>query len=153
MSEISFDITMEGDREGYVTFECPFCGSSFGLRADEVKNDEGTLDKIYCPYCGLNSDSDEFLPQEVIEQAEKIVHNYAVEQFNQAFGKMAKSMNGHHGIIKMTYKPLKKKELSELYSHEGTEEAFECKSCKHHVKVLYVTGNTLVYCPNCGVNT
>ena len=67
MSEISFDITMEGDREGYVTFECPFCGSSFGLRADEVKNDEGTLDKIYCPYCGLNSDSDEFLPQEVIE--------------------------------------------------------------------------------------
>ena len=92
MSEISFDITMEGDREGYVTFECPFCGSSFGLRADEVKNDEGTLDKIYCPYCGLNSDSDEFLPQEVIEQAEKIVHNYAVEQFNQAFGKMAKSM-------------------------------------------------------------
>ena len=56
MSEISFDITMEGDREGYVTFECPFCGSSFGLRADEVKNDEGTLDKIYCPYCGLNSD-------------------------------------------------------------------------------------------------
>ena len=105
------------------------------------------------PYCGLNSDSDEFLPQEVIEQAEKIVHNYAVEQFNQAFGKMAKSMNGHHGIIKMTYKPLKKKELSELYSHEGTEEAFECKSCKHHVKVLYVTGNTLVYCPYCGVNT
>ena len=36
MSEISFDITMKGDREGYVTFECPFCGSSFGLRADEI---------------------------------------------------------------------------------------------------------------------
>lgn len=49
MSEISFDITMKGDREGYVTFECPFCGSSFGLRADEVKNDEGTIGQNLLP--------------------------------------------------------------------------------------------------------
>ena len=92
MSEISFDITMKGDREGYVTFECPFCGSSFGLRADEVKNDEGTLDKIYCPYCGLNSVFNAFLPQEVMKQAQEFAYNYAVEQLNQAFGKMAKSV-------------------------------------------------------------
>ena len=153
MSEISFDITMKGDREGYVTFECPFCGSSFGLRADEVKNDEGTLDKIYCPYCGLNSVFNAFLPQEVMKQEQEFAYNYAVEQLNQAFGKMAKSVNRRHGIVKMTYKPLKKKEVSELHSHEGMEEIFECKNCNHHVKVLYATGETLVYCPYCGVNT
>lgn len=153
MSEISFDITMKGDREGYVTFECPFCGSSFGLRADEVKNDEGTLDKIYCPYCGLNSVFNAFLPQEVMKQAQEFAYNYAVEQLNQAFGKMAKSVNRRHGMVKMTYKPLKKKEVSELHSHEGMEDFFECKNCNHHVKVLYATGETLVYCPYCGVNT
>lgn len=153
MSETSFEIAMEGDRDGYVTFECPFCGSSFGLRADEVKNEDGYMDKIYCPYCGLNNDFDSFLPNEIIEQAKEIAYNWMIEQLNQTFEKMTKDINTHQGIVKMRYKPLKKNEISEIHSHEGVEEAFECENCNHHVKVLYVTGSSLVYCPYCGVNT
>ena len=155
MPESSYEIVMEGNRDGYVTFECPFCGSSFGLRADEVKNEDGYgyIDRVYCPYCGLNSDFNSFLPNEVIEQAKEIAYNWMIEQLNQTFGKMVKDTNAHRRIVKMRYKPLKKHEISELHCHEGVEEAFECKSCNHHVKVLYSTGSSLVYCPYCGVNT
>lgn len=69
-----------------------------------------------------------FLPQEVMKQAQEFAYNYAVEQLNQAFGKMAKSVNRRHGIVKMTYKPLKKKEVSELHSHEGMEEILNVKT-------------------------
>ena len=38
------EITIQGDDEGYITFECPFCKSEFKLRADECQNDETPYD-------------------------------------------------------------------------------------------------------------
>jgi hypothetical protein len=31
----NFTITIQGDSEGYVTFECPYCDSEFKLQAGE----------------------------------------------------------------------------------------------------------------------
>ena len=54
MSTENFTITIQGDSEGYVTFECPYCNSEFKLQAGEYQNDEGNLLKnCFCPYCGL----------------------------------------------------------------------------------------------------
>lgn len=67
------------------------------------------MDKIYCPYCGLNNDFDSFLPNEIIEQAKEIAYNWMIEQLNQTFGKMTKDINTHQGIVKMRYKTIEEK--------------------------------------------
>ena len=35
---MEFSIKIQGDSEGYVTFECPFCGSEFKLQAGEYQD-------------------------------------------------------------------------------------------------------------------
>ena len=40
MSTENFTISIQGDSEGYVTFECPYCNSEFKLQAGEYQNDD-----------------------------------------------------------------------------------------------------------------
>ena len=49
----NFTITIQGDSEGYVTFECPYCDSEFKLQAGEYQNDDEPFEELFCPYCGL----------------------------------------------------------------------------------------------------
>jgi predicted RNA-binding Zn-ribbon protein involved in translation (DUF1610 family) len=149
---VEFSFTIQGDSEGYVTFLCPFCGSEFKLRADEYQNDDKPFEDLFCPYCGLTKSKDNFYSKEVIEKAETIAYNYMVEQLNDAFGKMKKSFNKPHSIIKMNFKPLKKVNVKELKDKDTIETAFECGCCNRHVKVLYCAGASKVFCPYCGVD-
>lgn len=148
--EISF--TIQGDSEGYVTFECPFCGSEFKLQAGEYQSDDEPFEDLFCPYCGLTKEKNAFLSSEVIEKARALAYNYAMEELNKAFGKMAKSINRSKGLIKMTYKPLKKVATKELKDKDTAETEFECSCCNRRMKVLYCAGASKVFCPYCGVD-
>ena len=64
-TEISF--TIQGDSEGYVTFECPYCGSEFKLQAGEFQNEDEPLEELFCPYCGLTKDKNSFLSKPICE--------------------------------------------------------------------------------------
>ena len=68
------------------------------------------FEELFCPYCGLAKEKNEFLSAEVIEQAQAIAYNYMVEELNKTFKKMQRSLNRSKGLIKikMDYKPLKK---------------------------------------------
>lgn len=74
------------------------------------------------------------------------------EQLNKLFGDMARDTNRQHGIVKMSYTPLKKVGISELRNNDGAEVPFECECCNRHVKALYNAGESMIYCPYCGVN-
>lgn len=148
--EISF--TIQGDSEGYVTFECPFCGSEFKLRADEYQDDDKPFEDLFCPYCGLAKSKDNFYTKEVIEKAEAIAYNYMVEQLNNAFNQMKKSLNKPYSIIKMDFKPLNKVNVKELKDKDTIETVFQCECFNSHVKVLYCAGASKVFCPYCGVD-
>ena len=148
--EISF--TIQGDSEGYVTFECPFCGSEFKLQAGEYQSDDEPFEDLFCPYCGLTKEKNAFLSSEVIKKARALAYNYAMEELNKAFGKMAKSINKSKGLIKMTYKPLKKVATKELKDKDTAETEFECSCCNRRMKVLYCAGASKVFCPYCGVD-
>ena len=65
---------------------------------------------------------------------------------------MAKSINRKKGIIKMTYKPLKKVNVRELKEKDTQEVEFQCTICNHHTKVLYYAGASKIFCPYCGVD-
>ena len=145
--------TIQGDSEGYITFECPFCGSEFKLQAGEIQDDEFPITDLCCPYCGLSSDYQSFYSAEVIEKARALAENYMIEQLNKSFKKMSKSVNkSGKGIIKMTYKPLKKVNVKELIGKDTAEVEFACNHCEHHFKALYCVGAAKVYCPFCGVD-
>lgn len=145
-------ITIQGDSEGYVTFECPFCGSEFKLQAGEYQDEDIPFQDMFCPYCGLTDKKDSFLSHDIIEQMESLAYNYMVEELNKTFGKIAKSLNKRNSIIKMDFKPLKKVTVRELAEKDTAEVEFECKQCNHHVKVLYCAGASKIFCPYCGVD-
>ncbi len=107
------------------------------------------MNEIYCPYCGLNSNRDNFYTREVLEQVKQIAINYMYEQLNKSFGDMKKSINKSK-CIKMEYKPIKKINIEGIKTDDTVEEIFECKRCNTHVKVLYCVGFSKVYCPYCG---
>lgn len=153
MSDVTFSFTIQGDSEGYVTLECPFCGSEFKVQAGEFQSDDNPVIELFCPYCGLTSGGSNFYSKETMEKAQSLVMNYAIEQLNKSFGDISRSINsGGKSIIKMTFKPLKKVNVKELKERDTTEEIFACTCCENHVKVLYCAGASKVFCPYCGVD-
>lgn len=152
MSTEDFTIIIQGDSEGYVTFECPYCGSEFKLQAGECQNDDEPFEELFCPYCGLSKEKNQFLSSDVIEQAQTIAYNQIVEELNKSFRKMQRSVNRSKGFIKMDYKPLKKVATKELKDRDTTETEFICTCCDRRVKVLYCAGAAKIFCPYCGVD-
>lgn len=152
MSDTTISFTIQGDNEGYVTFECPYCGSEFKLQAGEFQDDENPFNELYCPYCGLSKAPNEFYSSEVMEKAEALATNYMIEQLNKTFGSMQRSLNNSKSFIKMTYKPLQKLNVKELKDKDTTETEFECTCCQRHVKALYCAGSSKIFCPYCGVD-
>lgn len=149
---MTMSITIQGDSEGYVTFECPYCGSEFKLQAEEYQNEDMPFQDLFCPYCGLTNEKSSFISHDVIEQMEALAYNYMVEELNKSLGKMTKSINKKNSIIKMKFKPLQKVTVRELAEKDTTEVAFECEQCNRHVKTLYCAGASIIFCPYCGVN-
>ncbi|WP_352415959.1 hypothetical protein [Oscillibacter ruminantium] len=152
MSDTTFTFSIQGDSEGYVTFECPYCGSEFKLQAGEFQDDNNPFIDLTCPYCGLSKKANEFYSSEVTEKAEALATNYMIEQLNNTFGNMQRSMNQNGGFIKMTYKPLKKVTVKELKDKDTVETEFKCSCCQRHEKALYCAGASKIFCPYCGVD-
>ncbi len=148
----TFSFSIQGDSEGYVTFECPFCGSEFKLQAGEYQDDENPFEELFCPYCGLTKGKNSFLSSAVNEKAQALAYNYVVEELNKAFGEMKRSVNRSKSIIRMEYKPLKKVEVKELKEKDTAETEFFCSCCGRKVKVLFCAGASKIFCPYCGVD-
>lgn len=151
MSDINFDIRIEGDSEGYVTFECPFCESEFKLNANEFQDEDNVVTELFCPYCGLVDEINTFYSKEVIKQVKVVAYNYMVEQMNKTFNDFKRSVRSNK-CIKVDFKELKKVNLKELKGNDTVEEIFSCPMCKNHIRVLYCAGVSKVYCAYCGVD-
>lgn len=151
MSDVQFEIKIQGDSEGYITFECPFCGSEFKLKADEFQSEDNSFTELYCPYCGLVNEINTFYSKEVMEQARIIAENYMADKINEMFGKFERSVRNNK-FVKVEYKKLKKVNTKELKDKDTVEEVMKCSICKNHEKVLYCSGVSKVFCSYCGVD-
>ncbi|WP_297439514.1 hypothetical protein [uncultured Clostridium sp.] len=149
MSDIKFDIKIEGDSEGYVGFECPFCESEFKLNAGEFQDEDNIFTELFCPYCGLVDEINKFYSKDLVKQAEAIAYNYMVEQLNKVFGDFKRRTRGNN-LIKVDFKELKKVNIKELKGKDTVEEIFSCPMCENHVRVLYCVGISKIYCAYCG---
>ncbi|MGO4732135.1 hypothetical protein [Paenibacillus sp. 2KB_22] len=153
MSQVSISFTIQGDSEGFLALECPFCESEFKVNAGEFQSEDEPISNLFCPYCGLTKDKSDFYTKETVEQVEALATNYLYEQLNKAFGNMAKKINrGNKSVIKMSYKPLKKINVQELKNKDTVEEIFVCSCCEKQEKVLFLSGVSKIYCTYCGVD-
>ncbi len=152
MPEETISFTIQGDSEGYITFECPFCGSEFKLQAGEFQNDDEPFEELFCPYCGLSKGKNEFFTADVREKIKNIIHNQIAEILNKTFSKTYRTVNRSNGIIKVDFKPLKKVAVRELQEIDTAETEFNCSCCNHNVKVVYCSGASKIFCPYCGVD-
>ncbi len=151
MNDVKLEFEIQGDSEGFVTFECSFCESEFKLRADEFQSDTNEYHELFCPYCGLVDNKTSFYSQDVVEHVKALATNYYIELLNNTFGNMAKGFKNNK-FISMEYSPLKKVSIKELKDRDTVEQAFECNKCINHFKVLYCNGISKVFCPYCGVD-
>ena len=147
---MQFEIVMEPDDDGFVAFECPFCESTFGLNSDEYNDGRELYTELYCPYCGLNDDINNFYTKDVVKQAEEIALNYMNEEINKMFKKISQSKKSK--FVKMTYKPLKNKKITPIKKKESAESIFECSNCNNHVKVENCISKEKIFCSYCGVD-
>ncbi len=151
MSKVIAKLRVEGDSEGYVTFECPFCESEFKLNAEEFHDEDNVFSQLFCPYCGLTDKVNHFYSKELIEQATLNAQNYVAERINKELLNLMKNFAGNNAV-KVEVKELKKSSLKELKEQDTTEEIFACPLCGNHVKVIYCVGASKIFCAYCGVD-
>ncbi|WP_110114916.1 hypothetical protein [Bacillus sp. CGMCC 1.16541] len=81
MGDKQFTIQKPSDSDGFSTLECPHCGDTFKLYADDLYDD--SVIELFCPSCGLPSEVSNFLPQDVIEHARTIAENEMKHMVNE----------------------------------------------------------------------
>ena len=75
------EISIPADDAGYVLLQCPKCGEKFKLTPTDIESDE--VEDIYCPLCGLTSES--FWTDDVFELAQ-------AKMLNQFMGNLQKEL-------------------------------------------------------------
>ena len=137
-------ISIPADTEGYVLCQCPLCNSFFKLLVNDYEN----ADEIYCPVCGMKSDS--YITNDAIELAKTKIMNNVEEEIFSVFKDLERKTHGQFISIKAGKKPKPEPENPIRNKIEAMEIArFECcdKSCK--IKSIFLF--TGCYCPFCGV--
>ena len=87
MSTENFTISIQGDSEGYVTFECPYCNSEFKLQAGE------SLDSIDL------HDYKTIVSLSIFNPNENSRYDYAVEQIKTSAAKTPTATTTHSNTV------------------------------------------------------
>lgn len=150
---MEISIAIPTDSEGYYTLECPFCKDAFKLSASDYDVEE-TIE-LFCPYCGLVNDKNNFVSQKVIDHAMDLANNHLKDLINGTFKKTKRNMrnsNMRNSNMKMDYTPLKKEQPSEIIENDNELEELHLSCCNKFIKVNSTFDFDTIYCPYCGVN-
>lgn len=144
--DMSFQISIPADNDGYILLQCEHCGEYFKLTVADCE-DDGVL-SIRCPGCGLISDS--FITDDVMKLALAKTENYAMDAIFDAFKDLEKKTKNSFISISAGKKPVHKREDPIRTGIEAMEIAgFSC--CKRTAKIKPILRITGCYCPFCGV--
>jgi len=145
-------ITLYADRDGFISYECPYCGSSFKLNASDISDASYPLEELFCPYCGLTDTPNRFLSSIAVEAIENLVYNHTAKMLNREFDNMAKEINRKRGVLRMQFKPIEMLPEKKTSDDDTPEGIFSCMACERSVKVHHNTGLSKLFCPFCGVS-
>lgn len=141
--EVTFNIPIPTDLDGFVIFQCSLCSEFFKITPSDFE-DESQI-HIWCPHCGLISD--DLLTDEVKELAMRLAQNHMSDLIND-FGKnLSKSFKN---IKTKTGSKIKKEATDPLISKLDNMEIQTYLCCDKEAKIspnLKMEGG---YCPFCG---
>ena len=139
-------LEIPSDHDGFILFQCPLCGEFFKLRVNECQAED--VYEIWCPSCGLKSEN--YLTEEAIELATKMVTNAAMDMLHNELKKMEKSFKGGALTLKVSNKP-KEEDETPLVSGIDALEVQNYKCCNRSAKIKPGIKMSGSFCPYCGV--
>lgn len=145
MSVENFTIEFEADSDGYFTYGCPYCGEYFKLLANEVQEENSVLEELFCPYCGLVDDANNFWTKEVLQYIQDVVMEWMINSLNKSFSSIKSSK-----YLRVDFKKIEHHPISKPSEVDDVEEEVFCSSCGKHEKVLFNAGASKVFCAYCG---
>lgn len=146
MSEISFEIPIPLDEDGFIEMECDYCKSRFMLHENVFKNEDYL--HFFCPICGLPNNIQSFYCPEVLDKAEQMIGNYMTDYMNQLFSDFNKSNN--NDFFSMSIEIPQKEHEKELYTPPEEYDVVNTDCCSVDVKVRNIDKEIGIYCPICG---
>lgn len=144
---MEIEIKIPTDEDGYFSLECPYCNGKFKVSADDIDLEEAY--ELFCPYCGLIDEINNFLSNDVIEHAQTIALNYMIQQINKEMKDISRKFKGSGYTFQ--YKKLKE-ELPKQLSEEENLEPVNLACCNKTIKIQVGLTKGNIYCPFCGVN-
>lgn len=147
MDYIEMNIEIPTDIDGFILLKCPLCNEFFKLRSDEMGLDD--VISIRCPYCGLTSD--DYLTDDVIELALKMIKNKALEIVHDTFKNLEKSMRNNKFISFKAGKKSKEETENPIYVSINALDIENYCCCKRQAKIKPIEKFIGSYCPYCGV--
>lgn len=144
MGDLSIEVSIPADENGFILLQCPKCGEYFKLPASDIQSNE--LRDIYCPLCGLASDS--YWTDDVIKLAQAKALNYVLDNLYDEMKKLERSTR--NSIIKIQ---ANKPDYEEEIGIKSTVDAgkivkFDC--CDKKAKIRHLLDYCGCYCPYCG---
>lgn len=147
MSDVSLEVSIPLDEDGFVEMGCDFCKNRFMLHKDVYENEENL--NFFCPICGLPNRINSFFCPEILEAAQRKALNYMYSEINHRLGKTIRDIN-RSGLIKMEMKIPHQEAEKELYAPLKDYEVVHEICCDVDVKVKTLDKEIGIYCPICG---
>lgn len=147
MSEdLSFEIEIPCDDDGFVLHQCPECGEFFKLRVSEIESDDVT--EICCPACGIVSDC--YFTEDVNELVNVMLKNRVMRALHSEMKDLERKTRGKAVSIKAG-RPPKPDEEPALQPSVDALAITHCRNCGMSSKISRLLIMSAYICPLCGV--
>ncbi|MFJ7937063.1 hypothetical protein ACIQYG_00845 [Peribacillus sp. NPDC096622] len=145
----NFVISKQSDIEGFSSFKCSLCSEEFKLKTNEVQEDD--VLEVFCPNCGLPSPISSYYTDDILEHAETLVMNEAMDMLNDMFKGLEKTAKKSKNITFKRGKSLPITQPRALYENDDLEQ-IEFICCNRNAKLSLLSKTIKPFCPYCGVN-
>jgi hypothetical protein len=102
---VEFSISVPLDADGFLRRECPTCHREFKWfngRTDDTPPDWEDPETYFCPYCGAGADANAWHTQTQAAYVQQILTSHAIGAVADELEGMARTINRHGGLIKMS---------------------------------------------------
>jgi hypothetical protein len=99
-NEVELAMSVPLDDDGFLRRACPTCDREFkwlpssNESATNEPSDEPSHEGYFCPYCGVQSDQNEWLTQAQVELAQSLVARQVVAPMLQDFARQTRRSSG-----------------------------------------------------------
>lgn len=136
------EITIPTDNDGYILLQCQY----FKVMPTDMEDE--SVFPLYCPMCGLTSNS--YLTSDVIDLANKMITNYAMDELYESFKQLERSTKRSPVRFKAGKKPKHEYETP-IYASIDDLEIVKYPCCSKTAKVSPIIKMAGCYYPFCGV--